>query len=138
RRPMCFYQCYYEDSFLQSGCQIPVMSHTEKIKVLLVDDHVLLRDGVAVLLKQADDIQVVGSFATGEEAVSKVSALLPDVIVMDIHLTGMTGIEATRWIKERNPRIKVILLSMEVKREFVSSGIQAGIDGYLPKDVEKA
>lgn len=114
------------------------MNHTNKIKVLLVDDHVLLRDGVAILLKQADDIQVVGSLATGEEAISKVSALLPDVIVMDIHLTGMSGIEATRWIKERNPQVKVILLSIEVKKEFVSSGIQAGIDGYLPKDVEKA
>ncbi|HWA34192.1 MAG TPA: response regulator transcription factor [Cyclobacteriaceae bacterium] len=113
------------------------MNHTDKIKVLLVDDHILLRDGVAMLLKQADDIQIVGSLATGEEAISKVSALLPDVIIMDIHLTGMTGIEATRWIKERNPRIKVILLSREVSKEFVSSGIQAGIDGYLPKDVEK-
>lgn len=114
------------------------MSRTDKIKVLLVDDHVLLRDGVAMLLKQADDIQIVGSLATGEEAISKVTALLPDVILMDIHLNGMTGIEATRWIKERNPRIKVILLSMEVKKEFVSLGIQAGIDGYLPKDVEKS
>ena len=114
------------------------MNKTDKIKVLLVDDHVLVRDGVAMLLRQVDDIQIVGSLRTGEEAISNVSALLPDVIVMDIHLPGMTGIEATRWIKERNPRTKVILLSMEVKKEFVSSGIQAGIDGYLPKDVEKS
>jgi len=114
------------------------MNRTDKIRVLLVDDHVLLRDGVVMLLKQADDIQIVGSLATGEEAINQVTALLPDVILMDIHLNGMTGIEATRWIKERNPRIKIILLSMEVKKEFVSLGIQAGIDGYLPKDVEKS
>lgn len=113
------------------------MNKTERIKVLLVDDHTLVRDALAIMLKQVDDIQVVGALSSGEDAVSKVNILMPDVILMDIMLKGMTGIEATRWIKERNSKIKIILLSMEVKKEFVTAGIQSGIDGYLPKDVER-
>lgn len=109
----------------------------EKIKVLLVDDHTLVRDAFVIMLKQIDDIQVVGALSNGEEAVNKVRTLQPDIILMDIMMKGMTGIEATRWIKERNSAVRIILLSMEVKKEFVTAGIQSGIDGYLPKDVEK-
>lgn len=113
------------------------MNNAGKIKVLLVDDHTLMRDGVSAMLRQVDDIQIVGSLSSGEEAVNSLRSLDPDIVIMDIVMKGMTGIEATRWIKERNNKIKVILLSMEVKKEFVTTGIQAGIDGYLPKDVEK-
>lgn len=113
------------------------MDTTHKIKVLLVDDHSLMREGVRAMLKQVDDIQVVGSLSSGEEAVNSFRALLPDVIIMDIMMKGMTGIEATRWIKERDNNVKVILLSMEVNKEFLTAGIQSGIDGYLPKDVEQ-
>lgn len=69
--------------------------------------------------------------------INSLNDLNPNVIIMDIMMTGMTGIEATHWVKDRFPRIKVLILSMEVKREFVSAGIQSGIDGYLPKDIEK-
>ena len=110
----------------------------ERIKVLLVDDHAVVRDSIAIMLAQLDDIQIVGSLSSGEELISKMRDLNPDIIIMDIHMKGMTGIEATRWVKERNNRVKVILLSMEVKKELVSAGIQSGIDGYLPKDVEKS
>jgi DNA-binding NarL/FixJ family response regulator len=110
----------------------------ERIKVLLVDDHTIVRDSIAIMLAQLDDIQIVGSLSSGEELISKMRELNPDVIIMDIHMKGMSGIEATRWVKERNNKIKVILLSMEVKKELVSAGIQSGIDGYLPKDVEKS
>jgi DNA-binding NarL/FixJ family response regulator len=110
----------------------------ERIKVLLVDDHTVVRDSIAIMLAQLDDIQIVGSLSSGEELISKMRDLNPDMIIMDIHMKGMTGIEATRWVKERNNKVKVILLSMEVKKELVSAGIQSGIDGYLPKDVEKA
>jgi DNA-binding NarL/FixJ family response regulator len=110
----------------------------ERIKVLLVDDHTVVRDSIAIMLAQLDDIQIVGSLASGEELISKMRDLNPDMIIMDIHMKGMTGIEATRWVKERNNKVKVILLSMEVKKELVSAGIQSGIDGYLPKDVEKS
>lgn len=107
------------------------------IKIFLVDDHALMRDGIISMLSDCDDIIVVGSSATGEEAISKVGALQPDVVLMDILLRGMTGIEATRWIKEQDKNVGVILVSMEVKKEFLSAGIQCGIDGYLPKDTDK-
>lgn len=108
-----------------------------KIKVLIVDDHTLVRDAIAVMLRQVIDIEVVGAVCSGEDAISEVRTNRPDVIIMDIMLKGMTGIEATRWIKERDKNIRVILLSMEVKKSFVTAGIQSGIDGYLPKDVDK-
>lgn len=110
----------------------------ERIKVLLVDDHTVVRDSVAIMLSQFDEIQIVGSLSSGEELISKVRDLNPDMIIMDIYMKGMTGIEATRWVKERNSKIKVILLSGELKKELLSAGIQSGIDGYLSKDVEKA
>lgn len=113
------------------------MNKTERIKVVLVDDHTLVRDSIALMLQQIDDIQIVGSVSSGEEIVNKFRAFNPDVIIMDIMMKGMTGIEATRWLKERSSGIKIILLSSEIKKEFVTAGIQAGIDGYLPKDIEK-
>jgi DNA-binding NarL/FixJ family response regulator len=90
---------------------------------------------MAVLLSQADDIEVVGSVESGEEAINVCPLLKPEVILMDIMMGGMTGIEATRWIKEQNPSIKIILISSEIKKELVTAGIQSGIDGYLPKNV---
>lgn len=110
---------------------------TTKIKVLLVDDHRLLREGLTAILNQVEDIEIVGSASSGEEAISIFPSLKPDVILMDIMMGGMTGIEATRWIKEQSDSVKVILISSEVKKELVTAGIQSGIDGYLPKDVEK-
>ncbi|HYF67595.1 MAG TPA: response regulator transcription factor [Ohtaekwangia sp.] len=114
------------------------MSVTSTIKVLLIDDHRLIRDGLEAILTQAEDIQVIGSGSSGEEAVKLASSLKPDLVLMDIMMSGITGIEATRWIKEQNNAIRVILISSEVRKELVTAGIQCGIDGYLPKDVEKA
>jgi DNA-binding NarL/FixJ family response regulator len=107
-----------------------------RIKVLIVDDHRLLRDGLAALLGQAEDIEIVGALPSGEEAISALPSLKPEVILMDIMMGGMTGIEATRWVKEQDPDVKVILISSEIKKELVTAGIQCGIDGYLPKDVD--
>ncbi|HTH57540.1 MAG TPA: response regulator transcription factor [Cyclobacteriaceae bacterium] len=113
------------------------MSVTDKIKIVLVDDHALVRNGIAAMLKQVDDFQIVGTLDSGEQLVNNFKELSPDVIVTDIVMKGMTGIEAARWIKERSEKIKIILLSTEVRKDFVTQGIQAGIDGYLPKDIEK-
>ncbi len=107
------------------------------IKIFLVDDHTLMRDGIVSMLSDCDDINVVGSSPTGEEAITSVRELQPDIVLMDIVLRGMSGIEATRWIKEQDNNVKVILVSMEVKKEFLSAGIQSGINGYLPKDTDK-
>jgi DNA-binding NarL/FixJ family response regulator len=111
-------------------------SSMSSTRVLIVDDHRLLRDGLAALLSQADDIEIVGSVRSGEDAISILPSARPDIILMDIMMGGMTGIEATRWIKEQNQNIKIILISSEIKKELVTAGIQCGIDGYLPKDVD--
>lgn len=108
-----------------------------KIRVLLVDDHTILRDGIASILRQAEDIEVVGGLSSGEEVINKVSDFQPDVILMDILMDGMNGLEATRWLKEQDAKIKVIIISSEIKKEYVSTGIKLGIDGYLPKNVDK-
>ena len=109
----------------------------DKIKVALVDDHTLLRDALASMLQQVDDIQIIGSVSSGEEIINKVQSINPHVILMDIMMKGMTGIEATRWIKEQNPKIKIILISSEVNKDYITAGIKSGIDGYLPKDTNK-
>ncbi|MEM9855921.1 MAG: response regulator transcription factor [Bacteroidota bacterium] len=108
------------------------------LKVVLVDDHALLMEGVVSLLSNIEYISVVGKAASGEEAINLASEVNPDIILMDIVMHGMTGIEATRWIKEQHPEIKIILLSSEVSENYVTLGVKAGVDGYLPKNVEKA
>src|SRR5260221_461424 len=92
------------------------MNSLEKIKVLLVDDHQLIRDGVQSMLGNTADLDVIGSVSSGEDAINSVRENRPDLILMDIMMGGMTGIEATRWIKEFDPTIKVILLTKEISK----------------------
>jgi DNA-binding NarL/FixJ family response regulator len=113
------------------------MKPNEKIKVLLVDDHTLIREGINSMIENTADIEVTGSVSSAEESINEVRDNPPDVILMDIMMAGMTGIEATRWIKEFDARVKVILVTMEVSKEYVSAGIKSGVDGYLPKDVDR-
>jgi len=109
----------------------------KKIKVLLADDHKLIRDGIESMLLHTEDIEVIGSVSSGEEAVNEVRLNRPDVILMDIMMGGMTGVEATRWVKESDSTVKVVLVTMEISKEYVSAGIKSGVDGYLPKDIDK-
>jgi DNA-binding NarL/FixJ family response regulator len=108
-----------------------------KIKILLADDHQLIRDGIKSMIGTLEDIEVIASVGSGEEAINQARQNRPDVILMDILMPGMTGIEATRWIKESDPAIKIILVTKEISKEYVSAGIKSGVDGYLPKDVTK-
>lgn len=108
-----------------------------KIKVAIIDDHALLRQGVHSLLQNLDDIEVIATGSSGEEAVTLLTTHNPDVFLMDIVMRGMSGIETTRWIKEQSPDAKVILISSEVNKEYIAAGIKAGINGYLPKDSSK-
>jgi len=110
---------------------------THPIKILLVDDHTIMRDGIAAILQNVDGMQVVGGLSSGEEAVNEFASYDPDVVLMDVMMKGMTGLEATRWIKEQAATVKVIIITSEIKKEFVSMGIKCGIDGYLPKDVDR-
>ena len=109
----------------------------DKIKIAIADDHGLMRLGLISMLQEDEFIEVVGNVDSGEEAVNLANELSPDIFLMDIVMRGMTGIEATRWIKEHNPRIKIILMSSEVNKEYITAGIKSGIDGYLHKDTDK-
>lgn len=110
---------------------------SSKVKVAVVDDHGLMRQGLVSLLENDDSIEIVGNVESGEAAVNMANQISPDLFLMDIVMKGMTGIEATRWIKESNPKIKIILISSEVNKEYITAGIKSGIDGYLPKDTNK-
>jgi DNA-binding NarL/FixJ family response regulator len=111
---------------------------SKQIKILVVDDHTMLRDALTSMLNQIENIDVVGGLSSGEDAVNLFKTYAPDIILMDIVMSGgMTGLEATRWIKEQEPAIKIIIISSEIKKEYVSMGIKCGIDGYLPKDTDK-
>lgn len=110
---------------------------SSKVKVAVVDDHGLMRQGLVSMLENDDSIEIVGNVESGEAAISMANQISPDLFLMDIVMKGMTGIEATRWIKEGNPKIKIILISSEVNKEYITAGIKSGIDGYLPKDTSK-
>lgn len=103
------------------------------IKVLVVDDHTIMREGIRALLGVCDDITVIGEAAEGGEAVGKTRELMPDVIVMDIAMPGMDGLEATRRIKRENPKAKVLILTQHSNREYILSAVRAGAAGYVPK-----
>jgi len=104
-----------------------------KIRTLVVDDHVMMRDGIRALLDMNEDIEIVGEASDGMEAITKAEELAPDVVVMDIAMTGINGIEATRQIKSKNPKVKVLILTQHDKKEYVLSAIKAGSSGYVSK-----
>lgn len=104
------------------------------IKVLLADDHKIMRDGLKALLEKAEDIEVVAEAADGEEAVLRVFETVPDVIVMDLTMPGMSGIEATRRIVETDSGARVLALSMLQDKSCVVESLKAGAKGYLLKN----
>jgi DNA-binding NarL/FixJ family response regulator len=101
--------------------------------VLIVDDHTILREGVRALLAGEPEIVVVGEAADGQEAVDKVDKLLPDIVLMDMVMPRMNGLEATARIKQRHDDVKVLILSMYDDDEYVQQVIQAGASGYVLK-----
>jgi DNA-binding NarL/FixJ family response regulator len=105
----------------------------QKIKVLIVDDHAIMRDGIRALLSINDDIQVVGEASEGKEAIKKVPELKPDVIVMDIAMPGMDGMEATRQIIKANVKVKILILTQHDNKEYILSALKAGAAGFVPK-----
>ena len=103
------------------------------ITVLLADDHDLVRTGIRRLLEDVDDIRVVGEAHSGEEAVRQVRELEPDVVLMDLSMPGMGGMEATRKIAAANPRTRVIVLTMHADKLYPQHLLKAGARGYLTK-----
>lgn len=104
------------------------------IRVLLADDHAVMRDGLKALLEAAPDIRVVGEAADGRTAVRRVSELKPDVVIMDISMPELNGIEAARLMRERYPDTRVVVLSMHSNTEHVYRALEAGALGYMLKE----
>ena len=108
----------------------------EPIRVLIADDHTLFRQGIRTLLERMTGVEIVGDAATGEEAVAMANGLVPDVVLMDIKMPGIDGIEATSMIVRSNPHVGVILLTMLDDPATVFTGMRAGARGYVLKEAE--
>jgi DNA-binding NarL/FixJ family response regulator len=106
-------------------------------RVLLVDDHELVRQGIAAMLTGSPDLKVVGEAKTGREALEVARRELPDVVLMDVRMPDMDGLEATKRIKEERPRTAVIMLTMHDNPSYLRDAVRAGAAGYLLKDVSK-
>jgi two-component system response regulator NreC len=104
-----------------------------EITVLLADDHAVLRGGLKALLDTQPDMKVVAEASEGNEAVRKCGEVLPDIILMDITMPGLTGIEATKEIKKRYPSVKILVLTMHEDLSYLRQMLGAGADGFIPK-----
>jgi len=107
-----------------------------RIRVMVVDDHAIVRQGISDVLAAEDDIEIVASVKSGEEAVSLAAELHPNVTLMDLSMPGMDGVEATRRIIEAAPRVKIVMLTSFAEPQHVNAALDAGAVGYLPKDAE--
>jgi len=110
----------------------------QRIRVLIADDHKVVREGLAAILNAKQSIEVVGEAQNGQEAVEKARSLVPDVILMDVSMPRMGGVEATRQIKRESPHIGVIALTMYDEEHYIFDLVRAGATGYLLKDTDSA
>jgi DNA-binding NarL/FixJ family response regulator len=104
-----------------------------KMKVLIADDHALVREGIVAFLKHCEDIEVVAEASDGLEAIEKTTKYRPDIIIMDINMPKLGGLETTVEIKKMYPQIKVLVLTQYEDREYISRFLKAGVSGYLLK-----
>lgn len=111
-----------------------VMDKTDQIRVLLADDHTIIRQGVKRLLADDERVEVCGEARDGREAVAKARELNPDVIIMDLAMPGLTGLDSARRIRKARPGAKVLVLSMYLDDAYVAQALEAGVSGYLLKD----
>ena len=106
-----------------------------KIKVVLVDDHKLFRDGLKSLLQSHLDIEVIGEFGNAKDLINQLNHFEAEIVITDISMPGMNGIELTQLINKEFPDIKMIILSMHINKDFILSAMEAGAKAYLPKDI---
>ena len=106
------------------------------IRILIVDDHTLLRHGLRLIFNHAEGLAVVGEASDGEEAIAMAQTLKPDVILMDVNMPGVDGIEATRRIRAAQPEIQVLMLTISKQDTDLISALKAGARGYLLKNAE--
>ncbi len=111
------------------------MVTSDRWRVVLVDDHQLFRAGLAALMSGCDDFELVGEAASGPEALERVRAVVPDVVLMDIHMPGGDGLEAVKAIKKELPQVKIAMLTVSDADEDLFAAIKNGADGYLLKNI---
>ncbi len=104
---------------------------SETIRVVLADDHVFVRDGIKSLLENEANIEVVGEGTDGVEALKAVETEKPDLLILDIRMPNLTGIEVVEKLRSQNNQVKIVMLSMHESEEYVLKSIKAGADGYL-------
>lgn len=109
----------------------------KKIRLVLADDHPMIRAGFKTLLGQNDDFEVAGEAGSGGELIKVVTAVKPDVTLVDLNMPGMNGLEALEKLHASFPEIKFIVLTMHEEREYVQKALKAGADGYLLKSIER-
>lgn len=109
----------------------------EKIRVFITDDHTLVREGFANMLALEKDIDVVGQASDAKDAIKQIAELKPDVVLMDIKMPGMNGLEATRVIKKEIQDVEVVILSMYDEEDYIRRAVEYGATGYVLKDISK-
>lgn len=106
----------------------------KKKRILLVDDHTILRAGMRALLSKEEDFEIVGEADNGRDAIYAAGSLNPDVVLMDISMPGISGIEAMRDIKRRHPQIQILVMTIYKTEEYIHESLKAGASGYILKD----
>src|SRR5215213_8458194 len=109
----------------------------QPIRILIADDHLLYREGVRSLLSHVPDLEVVGEAVSGEDVIAKATEIAPEVILMDIKMPGLNGIEATRRILEAYPRMCILIVTMFDDDDSVFAAMRAGARGYVLKDADQ-
>lgn len=105
------------------------------VRVLIVDDHPMITEGIQAILETYDDITVVGALNKGQDAVDQVAELAPDVILLDLNMPDLSGLNATEMILEKRPETRILILSMHNSPEYISTALSHGAKGYVLKDV---
>ncbi len=106
----------------------------EKIKIILVDDHQMFRDGVKSVLADEENIEIIGEVGAAKDLYDLLKSNTPDLIITDISMPDISGIEIAHYVSENYPEIKILILSMHSNEEFISKALSVGANGYLPKD----
>lgn len=108
---------------------------SEAIRVMIVDDHPMVAEGIEAILETYDDINVIATVSNGKDAIAEANTLKPDIVLLDLNMPGVTGLSATEMILEKQPAMRIIILSMHDSREYVSTALSHGARGYILKDV---
>lgn len=104
------------------------------IRVFLVDDHTVLRQGLRLILQDASDMEVVGEAGTGTDALKRIPAVQPDVVLLDVNLPDMSGVEVARALRDRVPGVRVVMLTVSDRHQDLIAAVQAGVRGYILKN----